>query len=58
MRFLPYTAGRFTVFHNYENHQDYNNKFPAYFLIAEAEVTCKHLSEKHVCHSTVLSLND
>lgn len=57
-RLLPHTVGRFTVFYNYENHRYYhNNKFSG-FLIAEAEVTFKHLSEKHTGHFTVLRLND
>ena len=60
-RLLPYTVGRFTVFHPYENHQDYqNNNFSGFFFfsIAEAEVTLKHLSEKHIGHFTVLTSND
>lgn len=32
-RLLPYTVGRFTVFHNYENCQDYrNNKFSGFLF--------------------------
>lgn len=58
-RLLPYTVGRFTVFHNYENCQDYhNNKFSGFFfLIAKAKVTFQHLSEKHIGNFTVLILD-